>query len=82
MQDFNMSPVAVGLAAVKLALLQQESQEIQKSTIPAHEDTISQSVLITMGLDLEELQCVVRWSLVRPMIYLFSGDVSRVISQH
>jgi hypothetical protein len=56
MQVFNTSPIAVGLAAVKLALLQQESQEIQKGMTCTHEDTISQSVLITMGLDLEELQ--------------------------
>jgi hypothetical protein len=49
-------PVAVGLAAVKLSLLEQESQEIQQGIAVAIDDTISHSVLIAIGLDLEELQ--------------------------
>jgi hypothetical protein len=52
----DMPLVVVGLAAVKLALLQQESQEINEGTVPVHDNSISHSVLITMGLDLEELQ--------------------------
>ena len=51
-----MFPVAVGVAAVKLALLKQESQEIQQGTITVLDDTVSHSVLIAIGLDLEELQ--------------------------
>lgn len=50
---------AVGLAAVKLALLQQEALEIQQGTVTALDDTVSHSVLISMGLDLEEQQYVV-----------------------
>ena len=52
----DIFPVAVGVAAVKLALLQQESQEIQQGAITVLDSTVSHSVLIAIGLDLEELQ--------------------------
>lgn len=51
-----MFPVVAGVAAVKLALLQQESQEIQQGAVTMLDDTVSHSVLIAMGLDLEDLQ--------------------------
>jgi hypothetical protein len=48
----------MGLAAVKLALLQKESQELQQSASSVVDDTVSHSTLISIGLDLEELQYV------------------------
>jgi hypothetical protein len=52
-----LSPhAAFGLAAVKLALLQREVQEIQQGTASVLDDMVSHSVLISMGLELEEQQ--------------------------
>jgi hypothetical protein len=49
---------AMGLPMVKLALLQREAQEIQQGVISVLDDNVSHSVLISMGLDLEDQQCV------------------------
>jgi hypothetical protein len=46
----------MGLAAVKLALLQQETQEIQQVAHTIPDNAISHSVLIATGLDLEDSQ--------------------------
>jgi hypothetical protein len=48
--------IAIGLAAVKLSLLQQETQEIQQGVISTLDDKVSHSVLISMGLELEGQQ--------------------------
>jgi hypothetical protein len=49
----------MGLAAVKLKLLQQEALEIQEGTLFALDDTVSHSVLMSMGIELEEQQSVI-----------------------
>jgi hypothetical protein len=46
----------VKLAAVKLALLQKEFQEAQEGSLAVPDNTVSHSVLIAMGLDLEDHQ--------------------------
>ena len=46
------------LAVVKLVLLQQEAQEIKQGVVSVLDDTVSHSVLISMGLELEEQQYV------------------------
>jgi hypothetical protein len=60
----------VGMAAVKLALLQREAEEIQQGTAVALDETVSHSVLISTGLELEDQQFVVQhyfeyWGLTR-----------------
>jgi hypothetical protein len=47
------------MAAVKLALLQQEAKELQQGIAITLDETVSHSVLIATGLDLEEQQYVV-----------------------
>ena len=47
------------MAAVKLALLQHEAGETRQGI--ALDDTISHSILISMGLDLEEQQYDFIW---------------------
>jgi hypothetical protein len=47
------------MAAVKLALLQQEAQETQQGTGVTLDETVSHSVLISTGLELEEQQFVI-----------------------
>jgi hypothetical protein len=44
------------MAAVKLALLQQEAMELQDGSASTLDDTVSHSVLISTGLELEEQQ--------------------------
>jgi|SRR5277367_1295667 len=46
------------MAAVKLALLQQEAKELQQGVAITLDETVSHSVLIATGLDLEEQQYV------------------------
>jgi hypothetical protein len=48
------------MAAVKLALLQQEAEEIQRGTAVALDETVSHSVLISTGLELEDQQYVIQ----------------------
>jgi hypothetical protein len=48
--------IAVSLASVKLKLLQKEAEEIQQSPTSMLDGAISHSVLISMGLELEEQQ--------------------------
>jgi len=47
---------AVKLATVKLALLQQEALEIREGVLLLLDNTVSPSVLISTGLELEEQQ--------------------------
>jgi hypothetical protein len=44
------------MAAVKLALLQKEAQEMQQGTGVTLDETVSHSILISTGLELEEQQ--------------------------
>jgi hypothetical protein len=52
--------LVVGMAAVKLALLHQEAEEIQQGTAIALDETVSHSVLILTGLELEDQQYVIQ----------------------
>jgi hypothetical protein len=56
--EMNNCHTAVSLASVKLKLLKQESEEIQKGVVSTLDDVVSHSVLISVGLELEEQQYV------------------------
>lgn len=45
-------------ATVKLTLLQQEAIEIKQGTVSTLDDTVSPTILISIGLELEEQQYV------------------------
>src|ERR1700730_5839063 len=63
----------MGMAAVKLALLRQEALEMQQGTAITLDETVSHSVLISTGLELEDQQYVVLYFMSHTELYIYNS---------